>query len=84
MAWLDAGRPLSIVERVAAQWRHTINDRPGAVATPARVLWQIYAIGNVDERAVAHQIETETLVLAGATIDSCLRATVGFLALGSQ
>jgi poly(3-hydroxyoctanoate) depolymerase len=60
------GDPLSVFERVAAQWRHTIDDGARAVATPLGLLWQIFAIGTWTSSPWLDQITTETLVLAGS------------------
>jgi pimeloyl-ACP methyl ester carboxylesterase len=59
------GDPFSVVERAAAQWRHTIDDGSGTAATPLGLLWQIVAIGTWSSAAWLDEIEAETLVLAG-------------------
>jgi len=63
---LMLGDPLSLVERVAAQWRHAIDDGGRAVATPLGLLWQIFAIGTWSSAPWLDEIQAETLVLAGS------------------
>ena len=60
------GDPFSLVGRVASQWAHSIDGALGSAATPLGLLWQMLAIGTWSSLPWLDQIETETLVLAGA------------------